>query len=246
VWSLITAAAAGQTVVFSDSFDQGPDPLWANERGQWISVDGEYVAAQPSNSPPTLTTLPFSLSDFVVDVDIRQVSDGGIWLHVDDDAQNGVLLVTGGFVRTGTGFYFHTVQDGSFSAPQSVTQGLFAQGQDIHLRVIARGPTYDVYLNDAIVPVTSLTLPEPRTGRVGLYDFADPAQRFDNFILSGPCDPDINCDGSPDQGDVACMILAVAGDTSCICQDPDFNLDGSADQGDVAAMIGVVAGQPCP
>jgi len=60
------------------------------------------------------------------------------------------------------------------------------------------------------------------------------------------CDADINCDGSPDQGDVACMILAVAGDTSCICQDPDFNLDGSADQGDVAAVIGVVAGQPCP
>jgi len=60
------------------------------------------------------------------------------------------------------------------------------------------------------------------------------------------CDPDVNCDGSPDQGDVACMILAVAGDISCICQDPDFNQDGSADQGDVAALIGVVAGQPCP
>jgi len=62
----------------------------------------------------------------------------------------------------------------------------------------------------------------------------------------GRCDPDVNCDGSPDQGDVACMILAVAGDVSCICQDPDFNADGSADQGDVAAIIGVVAGQPCP
>jgi len=60
------------------------------------------------------------------------------------------------------------------------------------------------------------------------------------------CDADVNCDGSPDQGDVACMILAVAGDTSCICQDPDFNLDGSADQGDVAAIILVVAGAPCP
>jgi len=60
------------------------------------------------------------------------------------------------------------------------------------------------------------------------------------------CDADVNCDGSPDQGDVACMILAIAGDASCICQDPDFNLDGSADQGDVAALIGVVAGQPCP
>jgi len=60
------------------------------------------------------------------------------------------------------------------------------------------------------------------------------------------CDPDVNCDGSPDQGDVACMVLAVAGDVSCICQDPDFNQDGSADQGDVAVLIVVVAGQPCP
>jgi len=61
------------------------------------------------------------------------------------------------------------------------------------------------------------------------------------------CDADINCDGSPDQGDVACMILAIAGDLSCFCQsDPDFNQDGSADQGDVAAIIQVVAGQPCP
>jgi len=72
--------------------------------------------------------------------------------------------------------------------------------------------------------------------------------RVYRYVCQNPpaCDPDVNCDGSPDQGDVACMILAVAGDTSCICQNPDFNLDGSADQGDVAALIGVVAGQPCP
>jgi len=63
---------------------------------------------------------------------------------------------------------------------------------------------------------------------------------------TGSCDADINCDGSADQGDVACMILAVAGNLSCICQDPDFNQDGSADQGDVASVIQVVAGQPCP
>jgi len=61
------------------------------------------------------------------------------------------------------------------------------------------------------------------------------------------CDPDVNCDGSADQGDVACMILAVAGDISCFCQsDPDFNRDGSADQADVAAIIQTVAGAPCP
>jgi len=61
------------------------------------------------------------------------------------------------------------------------------------------------------------------------------------------CDPDVNCDGSPDQGDVASMILAVAGDLNGFCApDADFNLDGSADQGDVASIILVVAGGPCP
>lgn len=66
--------------------------------------------------------------------------------------------------------------------------------------------------------------------------------------VPGPvCDADINCDGSADQGDVACMILTIAGEASCFCQaDPDFNQDGSADQGDIAAIIQVVAGQPCP
>jgi len=60
------------------------------------------------------------------------------------------------------------------------------------------------------------------------------------------CDPDVNADGSVDQGDVSCLLYAVAGDASCIAQDPDFNRDGSADQGDVAALIAAVAGAPCP
>jgi len=61
------------------------------------------------------------------------------------------------------------------------------------------------------------------------------------------CDADVDCDGSADQGDVACIILAIAGDFSCFCgDDPDFNQDGSADQGDVASVIQVVAGAPCP
>ncbi len=75
----------------------------------------------------------------------------------------------------------------------------------------------------------------------------------DNMVVTrcttcGPaCDPDVNCDGVPDQGDVACIILAVAGDLACFCQaDPDFNHDGVPDQGDVADLILVVAGAACP
>lgn len=70
----------------------------------------------------------------------------------------------------------------------------------------------------------------------------------DADAAAGPgCDPDVNCDGSPDQGDVACLILTIAGDSACFCpSDPDFNLDGSADQGDIAQLIRTIAGAPCP
>jgi len=65
--------------------------------------------------------------------------------------------------------------------------------------------------------------------------------------LDPPCDADINCDGSADQGDVACMIRAIAGEAGCFCSDdPDFNADGSADQGDLSSLIRVVAGGECP
>jgi len=60
------------------------------------------------------------------------------------------------------------------------------------------------------------------------------------------CTPDMNQDGSVDQGDIACLIAAVAGDLACTTLNPDFNGDGSADQGDIQALIRVVAGSPCP
>jgi len=53
---------------------------------------------------------------------------------------------------------------------------------------------------------------------------------------------DYNNDGSEDQGDLACLIQAIAGDTSCTTLDPDFNQDGSADQADIAALIIALAG----
>jgi len=107
---------------------------------------------------------------------------------------------------------------------------------------------------DGVVDDADCTIATPNLGLAGGWAMGDidgdgTVTQADLDVICGltpTCDPDVNCDGSPDQGDVACMILAVAGDLSCICQDADFNQDGSADQGDVAAVIQVVAGQPCP
>ena len=75
---LLAAPAAAQPV-FSDSFDNTPSPLWSNQRGAWTVSGGEYFATAPANSPPTVTLLPFVLGDFDLEVDVRAVSDGGVY-----------------------------------------------------------------------------------------------------------------------------------------------------------------------
>jgi hypothetical protein len=191
---LACAALAPAQTLFSDNFNAGASPQWSNERGAWVASGGAYAATQPSNAPPTLTTVPYVVGDCDVEVDVIDVIDGGIWMHVDQGAQNGVLLVTGGYAQTGTGFYWHTVTGGSYSPILNPTGPLFAQMDDLHLRITARGATYALYLNGNPQPVTTLTLPQARTGVVGLYDYAAGAESFDNFVLSAACYA--NCDAS--------------------------------------------------
>ena len=112
--ALLAAPACGQ-LLFSDNFDAGASPLWVNERGPWTTSGGVYYCTAPSNSPPTISSLPYVLGDFELEVDVVGVVDGGIWLHIDSQAQNGALLVTGGMLQTGTGLYWHTVSNGSYS-----------------------------------------------------------------------------------------------------------------------------------
>lgn len=68
--------------------------------------------------------------------------------------------------------------------------------------------------------------------------------------VPGLCEYDINGDGSADQGDVDCVIAAVAGDPSCVRTDVtvelDKNQDGNVDQGDVDVVVDVIAGGAAP
>jgi hypothetical protein len=66
------------------------------------------------------------------------------------------------------------------------------------------------------------------------------------YLLSSPCDPDVNQDGNVDQDDVVYLVDVISGAPNPTGIDPDFNQDGNADQDDVTALIDVVGGGPCP
>jgi hypothetical protein len=177
----LLAGSAGASI-FTDDFNAGASPLWGNELGNWVASGGVYYAQSPSESPHTYSSLPFELQNFTIDVDINGVSDGGIWLR-SDGAGHGVLLVTGGWWTNGTGLYWHEMQNFYDAGPAyNVIDGLFSQGDNIHLHIEVVGDTYSAFLNGSTIPATTLVTSDYFSGKVALYDFS--GQTFDNFVLT--------------------------------------------------------------
>ncbi len=171
------------SILFNDTFATVASDSWGNEAGNWTASGGRYSSQSPNNSPLTYTGLPYSVTDFTVDLDVNSVFDGGIWLRSSNN-QNGVLLVTGGASSSYSGLYWHTIVNGSVSAPTNIASFLFSTYTNIHLKIKVSGNTYSVYLNGSSTPATTLTTASFAGGRVGLYSFS--SQTFSNVRLSAP------------------------------------------------------------
>jgi hypothetical protein len=166
--------AVGAVLPFSDDFNSGASAHWGNERGNWAAVGGVYDAGAPNNNPLTASLIDIPLTSFALDVDINNVSDGGLWLRADAGAHNGILLVT----KPGQ-LYWHIVtadNAGSILNPANPSTG-----SNPHLKVIVSGDTYWAYVNGSATPATTLTTSARSSGFAGLYDFS--GQTFDNVVL---------------------------------------------------------------
>ncbi|MBI5691226.1 MAG: PEP-CTERM sorting domain-containing protein [Verrucomicrobia bacterium] len=190
LWLLLVLAERGQAqVIFTDDFTAGAAPAWGNEVGGWTATGGVYAPTSPNNNPATYSGLPWLLTDFSVSVTIQGLSDGGIWLRSSGN-QNGILLVTGGNGRTGTGLYWHEIVNGSVSPALNEVTGLFTNGvSTATIRVDVVGNTFSAYVNGNPTPSTVLVSSAFSSGRVGLYGFS--AQTFDGFVLSAVPEPSV-------------------------------------------------------
>jgi hypothetical protein len=183
ILTMLAAPVFGATV-FSDNFDSGPSPMWGSECGGWYDHDGAYDAREPGNSPATVSLLPTNLTDFAVDVDIKGVSDGGIWLRSNytHAGVSGVLLVTGGASQNGAGFHWLVFRNDGHTGILNPSPPLFHQGDNVHVRVVVSGDTYSCYLNGSPSACTTVAIADFPSGQVGLSDASD--QTFDNFSIT--------------------------------------------------------------
>lgn len=194
---LCNFASAG--VLFTDNFGtNGSDsPPWGNQRGNWSASGGVYSAAVPSAGPITYSSLTsYDLTDFSFQVDVNDISDGGLWLRSDFNGGNvnGVLLVLGGGgygsgVRVGSAgheIYWHVVHNGVAGVAYNAVGGAFNPGDNATIRVDVEGDTFKAYINGALA--TTLVDNTFSHGQVGLYDFYS-GLSFDNAELSTVPEP---------------------------------------------------------
>ncbi len=183
--NLLVLAPSASAVVFFDDFSSGASK-WNNERGSWQAVSGVYDAASPDNVPPTYSSAKTAeaLTDFVLDVDVNAVRDGGLWLRSSygPSGVNGVLLVTGGYGGSFNGLYWHILNNDSYSSGMNAAaySGSLL-GSNAHIQVVVSGNEYKAYVNGAANPLTTLTTDSFASGYVGLYDFS--GQTFDNVRI---------------------------------------------------------------
>jgi hypothetical protein len=189
VWvSLTIGTSSPAQVLFIDDFEGGAAPEWGNEYGDWVAEDGLYTASIQSNDPPTytsVTSLP-ELADFVVELDILGVRDGGVFLHsqrCENGAVEGVLFVVGGYVGSYNGCYWHICSCDGVSAPLNHAEVPGLQNSNVRIRIVVSGDVYSAYLDDAVEPLTSLTTDSHPSGSVALYEYID--QYFDNVVVLG-------------------------------------------------------------
>lgn len=193
---LFFCAIGSAAVLFEDNFDNGASPLWGNERGGWTVLNGGYHATYDNWPADSYSSLPYDLTDFSIDVDVKHATDNGIWLrssHVGGGDNTGVLLIIGGGYSGETGLYWHTCQNGSYSGPLATINNLFTPGDDIHLKIVVQGDTYQAFFNGSTTPATTLTCHDYSSGKVALYDCTRVANSttdtFDNFTLSTVPEP---------------------------------------------------------
>ncbi len=249
---------AAAQVIFTDDFTNGASASWGNQRGDWYVHDGVYDTHAPGNSPPTASLVDIPLSDFVIELDINDVGDGGVWLRTDAQLQNGVLLVTGGGgygggnPNGGRRFYWHIVTNGNYSAALNSTGDIIQNPgvQDIHMRIEVIGNHYYAFMPGFLMPVTTLLDSSRHSGFAGLYDYS--IQTFDNVVITRAVRGDTNCDGVVNNFDIDPFVLALtnpagyhAAFPSCPTSNADVNTDGVINNFDIDPFVTCLVNSGC-
>ncbi|MCI0778041.1 MAG: glycosyltransferase family 39 protein, partial [Chloroflexi bacterium] len=104
-WVRVTDAATGE-VLFEDSFDGSPSPLWQDDEGSWWVDDGVYTT--DTTVPVTTGFQPWG--DYVMEAKLRNITEATLYVRTAD-ARDAITFDIGPF-RTLGGRSIAKIEDG--------------------------------------------------------------------------------------------------------------------------------------
>ena len=167
-------------ILLSEDFDDGYAQKFGNEIGNW-----GVLFADKSNGIYTANkdVFRFSLAgekywdDYILEADFLNAQDGGLLIRANDQ-DNGIVLI----VRpTNNDIYWHIRKGGNWGeilGRSSLDHGL---GEDLDVKIKAEGSEFKAYINGELK--TSLITTEFQNGKIGIYQYKQPEQYWDNVVV---------------------------------------------------------------
>jgi hypothetical protein len=200
---LVCVGPLAASIVYTDNFNSGAQLPWENQRGKWTVGGGVYYAGSPGNSPVSASLLPYPVTDFIAEVDIAGLGDGGLWVRTDAAATAGVMLILHSY-----DIYWHVITDPSSGPWWQYGYASRSGSSGVHVKLTGVGNILSAYLDGAATPITTLDLSAfsgYSSGRFGLY--SNSGMTFDNVSLT-----DLN-EGVPEP----VSSLLIAGGLAALC-----------------------------
>jgi 3-keto-disaccharide hydrolase len=181
------AITAGEKIDMKDDFAK-ENPKWKFVTGKWVrrTSSGLPVLAQTVETQPWAVAIleDRKFDDLDVAVRFRPISgnedaSGGIIFRAKDGRN--YLLVRANALENN--FRLYTIVNGKRSTIASATVPEPKLGEWHRIRVVAKGPKVQAYLNDALL--LDHEVPTSAGGWVGLWTKADSVTEFSNLEVTG-------------------------------------------------------------
>jgi len=167
------------SLVYADRFDDGVADGWTTYGGTWAVSGGAYTAS--GGGGPKALANTFTSGDFTYDADVTfNGGQAGLIFRVNNPGA-GTDVYQGYYAGlTAAGVIVGKANNGWTGLGSLVTP--LTSGTVYHMRVVARGPSIKVYVNDMVTPKVSVTDSSYSSGAIGFRCLSSTAT-FDNATV---------------------------------------------------------------
>jgi hypothetical protein len=179
----VIGTPANPAATFADDFATNGPNKWTNFGGGWQQKDGKYYLESYGIGGAKSVAMTTIFSDVVLDVTLTVLNNnaqGGVLFRVNHPA-NGADAYNGYYAGISTnGQIILGKSSNAWTEIKSVTVPI-SKDKSYHIRVIAKGTSIQVFVDNMEIPVISTTDESFQSGSIGLRQYGGETVIFENI-----------------------------------------------------------------